>query len=373
MSEHYDYVIAGAGLAGRSLAYFLSRDERTSRRRILLIESPDEYPHRTLSYWTDGEPPLGLASGAAYRRLRISTGSTEETYDLRKYAVRVTSSREVFAAMDPHLQGNDSLVWVTGRVGSVRGGRRSAKVTLEDGRRFTADYVFDSTFSPEGLRPKLMMHGEGWHIAAPSPVFDVDTATLFDFRTSSKDAVRFFYVLPRSASEALVEVTHLSPRAAPAGIDYAKELTDYLEQVWHLHDFRVAATEGGTIPLALRPPRPVGRVIPIGTRSGIVKATTGFGFTRILDQSRQLSESLAAGRSPAYTRSALRFRAYDKPVIGMWRHRPSKAAGFMASTFAANDADTVLRFLSERTTLTEERAIAGTMPVRELLDPAIWR
>ncbi len=373
MTDSYDYVIAGAGLAGRSLAYFLSLDERTSRRRILLIQSPDEYSHRTLSYWTDGEPPLGLSSGPAYRRLRISTGSTEETYELRQHAVRMTSSRDVFTAMDQRLHGNGSLLIITGRVASIRGGHRSGKVTLEDGRRFTADYIFDSTFSPDGLRPKLMMHGEGWHITTPSPSFDVDTATLFDFRTSTEDAVRFFYVLPRSASEALVEVTHLNPRTAPAGMDYAKELSDYLKQVWRLDDFRVEATEGGTIPLALRPPRSARRVIPIGTRSGIVKATTGFGFTRILDQSRQISESLAAGGAPAYTRSAWRFRAYDKPVIGMWRHRPSKAAGFMGSTFAANDADTVLRFLSEQTTFAEERAIAGTMPVRELLDPAIWR
>ena len=58
--------------------------------------------------------------------------------------------------------------------------------------------------------PVLLQHFVGWTIKTNKPVFDEDKATLMDFSIDQKNETRFFYVLPTSKNEALVEFTLFS-------------------------------------------------------------------------------------------------------------------------------------------------------------------
>jgi lycopene beta-cyclase len=110
----------------------------------------------------------------------------------------------------------------------------------------------------------------------------------------------------------------------------------------------------------------------IGTPSGVVKATTGYGFTRILRQTEHIASSLASTGSPAALQPSRQFHWYDKPVLKMWKRNPQDAVLFMKAAFSAGDADLVLDFLDERTTLEQERGLLGAMPVTLLLHPRLW-
>jgi len=50
----------------------------------------------------------------------------------------------------------------------------------------------------------------------------------------------------------------------------------------------------------------------------------------------------------------------------------ASAVRFMRAAFSPLDADLILDFLDERTTLLQERELLGSMPVRMLMQPRLW-
>jgi len=56
-----------------------------------------------------------------------------------------------------------------------------------------------------------MQHFLGWFITSTTPAVDPSSMTLFDFRTPQRGSMRFFYILPFSPIQALVEYTLFSP------------------------------------------------------------------------------------------------------------------------------------------------------------------
>ncbi|MGQ1795851.1 lycopene cyclase family protein [Kocuria oceani] len=146
----------------------------------------------------------------------------------------------------------------------------------------------------------------------------------------------------------------------------------YLREVWGVHEFSPVSVERGSIPLGVRPSSARGRHVRIGSPSGAVKATTGYGFTRILRHTQHIASTLASTGSPDAPRPSLRFRWYDKPVLRMWKHAPEHAGRFIKAAFTSGDADLVLDFLDERTTFAQERELFSSMPVTTLLRPRLW-
>ena len=57
----------------------------------------------------------------------------------------------------------------------------------------------------------LLQHFKGWYIETKQACFQPDSATLMDFRAEQNRGTAFFYVLPFSATKALVEYTLFSP------------------------------------------------------------------------------------------------------------------------------------------------------------------
>ena len=70
--------------------------------------------------------------------------------------------------------------------------------------------VFNSIYEPHDATPKtirLLQHFKGWVIETNEPSFDPNKATMMDFRVSQQHGTTFAYVLPFSATSALVEYT----------------------------------------------------------------------------------------------------------------------------------------------------------------------
>ena len=66
-------ILAGGGLAGRSLAYFLSSHPGLGDVRILLVDDSRHYQHRSIVYWYDGALPLPLTPSASCTTLAVDT------------------------------------------------------------------------------------------------------------------------------------------------------------------------------------------------------------------------------------------------------------------------------------------------------------
>lgn len=371
----FDLILAGGGLAGRSLAYFLSRHPGVGEARILLIDDSRHYQHRSIVYWYDGVLPLRLTPSASYTTLAVDTGAGLRTTSLHRHTLSVTSSQRIFECLDGVIDADPRITRLDGRTARIDAQQDRVSVVLADGRSFTAGHCCDSTAPPSRVAPPLVMTGEIRHVRTTRASFDPSVATFMDFRPGDGEQPdRFHCLLPVSSREALLETGRITPGDAPAlARPSDAAAAEYLRRACGVADFSTLTVQRGVIPLGLRRPSSKGRHLYVGAASGIVKATTGYGFTRILHQAERIASSFAAGGSPRSPEASRRFRYYDKPVLGLWLHDPDAAVRFMRAAFASVDADLVLDFLDERTTPLQERTLLGSMPVGMLLRPRFWR
>lgn len=159
-AREYDVVIAGGGLAGRSLAFFLSREPGLSGARILIIDDAgDRYPHRSLIYWHDGALPLPLTPAATFTSLAVDAGPAQRVLPLERHRLCLTSSRDVFRCLDDVIDANPQISRLDARVSRVRAHADSVDVALSDSRLVTASHCFDSTLPPTGIKAPLLMSG----------------------------------------------------------------------------------------------------------------------------------------------------------------------------------------------------------------------
>ena len=64
--QRYDFILAGGGAAGRSLAYHLARSPLRDRSILIVDRSLRARPDRTWAYWAAAKP--GLTHGRAPQR-----------------------------------------------------------------------------------------------------------------------------------------------------------------------------------------------------------------------------------------------------------------------------------------------------------------
>lgn len=370
----FDVILAGGGLAGRSLAYFLSRHPGLGDMRILLVDDSRHYQHRSIIYWYDGMLPLHLTPSASYTTLAVDTVEGLRNLSLERHTLSLTSSRRIFACLDQVIDADPRITRLDAHTTRIHAQRDRVDVVLADGRSFAASYCCDSTTPPPGAVPPLLMTGEIRRVRTERESFDPSIATFMDFRSGDREQpVRFHCLLPVSTREAFVETTRITRGDSPA-MDWHFEAAaaDYLRSTRGVTDFSTLTVQRGAIPLGLHRQSSRGRHLYVGTASGIIKATTGYGFTRILHQAERVASSFAATGSPSGPEPPRRFRFYDKPVLKMWLHDPESAVRFMRAAFASLDADLILDFLDEHTTPLQERELLGSMPVRTLLRPRLW-
>lgn len=368
-----DALVVGGGASGLSLVCHLAA--AGWHGDVLLVDDgavPPEAP--AWAYWSRGGGLLDGVASPGSDRLRVRGPGLDRTLDLGPYRYRTITGPRLRRAADLLLAGAPGTRRMPGRVTEVRPDEDGALVRVDplDGgaaRTVRARWVFDSV-GPEIADPcptdTPHLAFLGLRVECDEDVFDPAVPTLMDFRTDQSAGLAFLYVLPTSPRAALVEHTRfVVPDGRPrpeAG--HHEALRRALADLGASHH-RVVGVERGTIPLHVAPPaRPVGCVVPLGTRAGMVKASTGYGFDRIQRHSAHLARSLVRRGHPFDVPRPDRWhRALDALLLEVVRDEPEAVVGVFSRLFARNPAERVLAFLDEDTTLVQELLLFGTLPV----------
>ncbi len=372
----------GAGAAGLSLAYALTRHPATAAHPITLLDADEKRTNdRTWSYWERTDAPgifaelPGLVS-AEWATAEVRTPTEQLILPLAPYCYRTIQGLAFYDAMRAHLAPLPHVRWERATVTDVTETPAGATAHTADGRHFTGTWLYDSRFRyldlPRqlGRYQYLAQHFVGWEIETVRPAFDPAIATLFDFRTPQHGQMRFHYVLPRTAHRALVEFTLFSADLlAPDA--YAAELRRYLLEEHGLTaaDYRIVATEAGVIPMTDQPlPATTAtrrRIVHIGSRGGASKPSTGFTFYRVQQRTAALVAALARTATPWVAedaRFARRFRLYDAMLLDVLSHHGPRAATIFAQLFRRNPPARVLAFLNEETSFATDVAVMNSVP-----------
>jgi len=230
MGVKYDYIIAGAGLSGLSLALRLA-DPKFSDKRILIVDkSKKESNDRTWSFWQlKSQRRFQELFHKSWNRLRFYSPDVDRSFDTEPYAYHTIRGIDFYRYAFDIIDAAPNITFLLGSVGKIRSKAESVDVDV-DGKTYNGAYVFDSIVRsfPEHDKLFVWQHFMGWEVSMEEEVFDEEEATFMDFRIDQASDVRFVYVLPFSKNKALVEATLFSKEIADKKL-YEDMLRQYLE------------------------------------------------------------------------------------------------------------------------------------------------
>lgn len=378
-----EIAILGGGLAGLSLAVELIR--ANAQARITVVDPRREYTDdRTWCFWDVMDHPYRNAVSHRWRQWRITTraGVTDATCSRYPYC-RLPAAGFYEAALGQLDDAANVTLAIGERVDSVAD--RDAAVHINtDARTIQADLAFDArppepTDWPSNGHPFLWQTFTGWRVRTDEPVWSTDAVDLMDFRDRpSSDAIGFVYILPLTAHEALVESTAFVPTDHPTRPDHDAHLRRVLGERLASRNYAVTARESGRIPMTSAPPprSQTKRVVPIGTRAGAPRPSSGYAFLPIQRHSQRLARQLAAGEYPSAALRSAATRWLDGVFLRRLARDPESAPTLFQTLFARVPADRLVRFLTETGTWDDHLNVMSALPIGRFAAEALvgpWR
>jgi len=369
--ETYDLIIAGGGCAGLSLAYHLHRMGDRDLSILIIDREAKRTNDRTWCFWSASPTEFEPVIRHSWSFLNFIDDKTSRRSPLGPYRYQMLRGDDFYGYVRAALADHPGVKWLQGRIDHL-GEDEAGPYALVDGRRLRGRWLFNSCLPPRQISDKhyhLLQHFSGWLIETESDAFDPTAATLMDFRTPQEGDARFFYVLPVSKRQALVEYTVFSSHRLPLAA-YEQALSSYIRDVLSIGTFTIREREAGCIPMT-DAPFPLTRsphIVNIGTAGGAVKPTTGYAFLRIQEQTRQIAARLLAGERPFWKpESRSRFRFYDTLLLHILQEEGQLGKSIFQALFSRNDFEVILRFLDEKTSVWQEAGIFASLPFEPFL------
>ena len=335
--------------------------------RILVLEKSTSFPQRTWCLWTREDHAYDHLVSKRWSRLKFIGPERERTFELGEWEYQYIAGEDFFAAMHQRVAQFPNVEIRYEAIEGVE--ERNGKIQLKTGARaYESDMLYNSLPDPAisgNARFFLWQHFKGWFVKMDQPVFDSDCFTLMDFQKQyHPDGTSFFYVLPFSETEALVEFTVFSKKLI-SDEAYETAIQAYLHDHYEGVAFEVYGTEKGKIPMTDYPfaYQESRQILNIGGRAGMVKPTTGYAFKRIMADTRLL---MAHQMGKRYAPPS-RFRLYDKLLLRILYETPEYFAPIMERLFLNQPISRILRFLDESTALWEEALIFRKLPIGRFL------
>lgn len=378
--DDYEIIIAGGGAAGLSLAYQLINSPLGDRAILVIDKGAKNQNDRTWAFWTDEPTPFEAIVYRSWDAIELAGDAGEQRIDLGAYRYQMIRGIDFYRFVREALAARPNVTLLQATVERVEDGEERARV-VAGGRAYTARWVFDSIFRPAELvederHQYLQLHFKGWEIETDEDVFDPEAATLMDFRTPQAGETRFFYVLPFSRRQALVEFTAFADDRYSHEA-YAEALRAYLAETVGVAAYRIVAEEQGVIPATDHPfPRRAGRhLMTVGTKGGRVKPSTGYAFLRIQHDSAAIVRSLLEHGHPfEVPEDSWRYRLLDTVMLEMMDHYGEELKPIFEQLFARNPIERVLRFLDEEGTPLENLQMIATLPPLRFIQAAFqWQ
>ena len=367
----YDYIIAGGGCAGLSLAYHLDYHGLLKGKTLLIIDRERKHQNdRTWCFWTAENTLFDHIVYRSWQQLEILSDHYAQVHPLQRMLYKIIRGIDFYKEANRQLEKNPNVHFLNAEVTAVEDNKSEAAVRTASSR-FTARYVFDSRFDPGKYTHDapdyhyLVQHFKGWVIKTTEPCFNPSTVTLFDFRTPQHNDVRFFYTLPFENDLALVEYTIFSRQLLKDRKEYEVRLKDYVENVLKIKNYQIEEEEFGAIPMTdyrftVRESR---HVMNIGTLGGQSKPSTGYTFLRIQRDSAAIVKALQETGAPFYKKKFNRqFETYDSMILNIMHREGGSIKGIFTQMFQNNPMERVLSFLDEQTSFVEDLQIMASVP-----------
>lgn len=367
----YDYIIAGAGCAGLSLAYLMLQSGLLESHTLLLLDTSAKIGNdRTWCFW---EQAPGIFEPIVMKRweyLRVVFPDQILETEIGPYVYKMIRSSAFYNFTLPKIQTHPNVTYLKQHVIRIDAAQPNSSSLQTPEGTFHATVIFNSILNyPLPLQPRnvfLWQHFKGWYIETEVPCFQQEIATLMDFRTEQSKGSSFFYFLPLSEKEALVEYTGFS-RDIYKATYYESQLQRYMNEHFPDLPYAIREKEVGKIPMTdFSFNRGKNGLINIGTAGGMTKGSSGYTFSFIQRQSKEIVQRLLKGDSlhMPYLKHKRRFDFYDSIFLHVLDRKYMSGETLFEDLFSKNPIQRVLRFLNNESRFPEELAtIASLKPL----------
>jgi len=370
LEKKYDYIIAGAGCAGYSLLYHLLQDPLLSKKKILVVDANFKKGNdRTWCFWEDTAGPFESIVCKKWSTIEVLKGAIQRLLPTAPFEYKMIQGIDFYQFISAFASKFDNVEWVASKILSIDSEQVGARVNWEGGGA-NADYAF-SSINGDRIQSALWQHFKGIVVEFDKPVFDATIARLMDFNVPQMDATAFMYVLPMTEKKALVEYTLFSPTILET-VMYDHVLNVYMEEHYNGQPYTIVHTEQGAIPMTTKKmTSSTCNVISIGTMGDAVKASTGYAFQFIQQQTQQIVQQLKLNQALNPAVHQTRHQFYDAVLLYILEHQKMAGDEIFARIFKKNDAVTVFKFLSNTSTIMEDIRIMSSLPTPIFLPAAI--
>jgi lycopene beta-cyclase len=349
----YDLAIIGAGAAGLQLLYEYLQLAENIEKKVLLIDSGDR-SNKSWCFWAEkGQESFPFLIQKSWSKISYCSSEgriqTEEIDNLQYHYISSEHFFEYF--FEKYITHHSQITLENGWVNSLSEKSENVTIQLKNGHSYQAKQVADSRIDQinQSQKPILYQHFWGKFIEFESEVLDSNAVTLMDFSQDQTNSAftLFHYILPFTQRKALIETTVFSTQPYDE-VEYEKHWNQYMNDTYFGLSYQVESTEKGTIPMVqIKSQQTKGAIFSIGTASGKVKPSTGYAFTRMHRDAKEIVKQQKSGLKT-------RYNFYDSILLHMIKTENSAIPAVMDRLFSKMKHTNILRFLDEKTSLWEE-------------------
>jgi len=371
-----DYIIAGGGASGLSLALRLVDSTKLNHKQIIIIDKDSkQFNDRTWCFWEHGQGYFDDIVFHKWQQLRIDGDGDKLIRNISPYEYKMLRAKDFYAYAKSRLKEYSNIKWIQANIENIYTHENGAHVKTDQGE-FQAEWCFSSILEKEidkNQHHYLDQHFRGWFIKTAAPVFNRNEAHFMDFRTPQNEETRFLYVLPYKSDEALVEIAIFSRNHLLTN-QYNDILEAYLLNHWQLNknDYSIIQEEDGNIPMTDAPFKKVnGHIIYIGMAGGDTRSSTGFTFLNIQRRVEKIVKTMEMGNPPGESPLFDRFRWYDRVLLRVLEEKRYGGEQLFMRLFRNNPIQRILAFLQGDSRIMMEIKVMQTAPLKAFITSAI--
>jgi len=376
----YDFIIAGAGCAGLSLLYHILQEPNLCSKKILVIDQNLKKSNdRTWCFWENKEGPFESLVCKKWDTISIHNNNFNKELATGAYEYKMIQGIDFYNYVINEAKQFSNITWQEVRISEIDQIASIGVVHWENGCAHSP-FIFSSILPMGTLYklsqgnlevPFLWQHFKGRLVEYESSVFKSNVARLMDFNVSQHGYTGFMYILPLTEKKALVEYTLFSPKLLEEN-KYDKEIDEYLSAAYKDKNYTISHTEMGAIPMTQHMfDKSKAPIYVIGTLGNAVKASTGYAFHFIQEQTQQIASQLALAKHINTEVHTTRHSFYDGILLYILQHKRMEGKDIFARIFKKNEAATIFKFLSNTSTFLEDIKIMRSLPTSIFLPAAI--
>ena len=353
MSEEkkYDYIFAGAGLAGLSLAYKLKKTPGLKHKKIALVDPSEKNSNdRTWCFWSREKETFDHILHKRWPRILFASDDFQKDLDIDPYNYKMIRGLDFYKEVIPFLEKDPGTTFYKNSIDHISEQQNGVAVHTSNGV-INGEYVFKSYYDKVdfGQSHFVWQHFKGLVIQTEQDSFDESQAIFMDFRVDQDDETRFFYVLPFDKKTALVEIAIFSG-SIPEPEFYDAFISDYIKNVLKINQYNILETELGAIPMTTYNfgQHNSEKVIHIGTGGGSVKPSSGYAFKRIQEETDRVLDYIKQDKLSKYRFQNNRYQLYDRILLNAILSNKTTGKIIFEKLFKKIRPQTIFKFLDEK-------------------------